>query len=926
MAISARFSADFSSFFDAVSKAEIELRGFEGSAGKVESALSRMTDNFSGRKIISDATLMAQAVENVGGVTKLTAAELQKVGAQAQEAAAKFRAWGQDVPPKIQAIADSVKNVESSTASLGSQLNTLAGAFGVTLGAAGLVGFAKSLLDTGDELVRVADRTGLTTTEVQKLQYIAGQSGNTIDELTGAIGKLQKNLTLGDQGAVAAVHQLGLNLEDLKAASPYDQMAAIATAIEKVPDPAERATLAIQLFGKGGAAILPTLVAQFKELGDAAPVMSDKTVRALDTAGDSLKRFGDQITVWAAEAYNTAGRGFDRLTAGALEFAGKLMPGVTNSQLLSDTAKQLRSHLDDTETAIRKTATAVGDFEPQVAKATKAVKEHDAAVIGLGEGEKTLAGTLQLQQKMFQAYYERLEQIIPAQRDWWTLLPQVNGEIDILASHNLPAATGAVANLGSGVVHLGDQLNQAGAKVVSFGDIFKDTLSDVPKLLTSAFTGGGNLVGAVEALGTQLGSKLGEKIGKGVAALGSLGGPIGEAIGSLAGPLIGLLAKIGGPSKDELAARDTFAKQFKSTADAIDQVGSAYARMGKSGDEAQTDLKRLFDATHVSAAAEADALQIINDKMAAGDLRASDLATGVNGITAAAAQLPGGLTANISGSIEALTHLAGITDEEKGKLLGLVNDTKPNWDALQTTADKYGLSLAALGPAFAQGELDTKAGKLFDDFQQLTSAGADVGGTLDGMKGSWNDYVASVLANHADVPKALEPILQNLVDAGDLTDISGAKLKDLSGIKFADKPLSTGVDNLVLAIQKLIDKLSTDLPNAINNLPKLPAFPTSAGGSDTSNPYGSTGGVVTPMGIQHFAGGGMVLPFRGTDTVPAMLTPGEVVLTKAQQAGMGGPVVVENHLLIELDGHQLEARVTKLQNDRYTSRRKVRAA
>ena len=114
MAISARFSADFSSFNDAVQKAEIELRGFEGAAGKVESALSRMTDNFSGRKIITDATLMAQAVENVGGVTKLTAAELAKVGASAQEAAAKFRAWGQEVPPKIQAIADSVSTAAAS--------------------------------------------------------------------------------------------------------------------------------------------------------------------------------------------------------------------------------------------------------------------------------------------------------------------------------------------------------------------------------------------------------------------------------------------------------------------------------------------------------------------------------------------------------------------------------------------------------------------------------------------------------------------------------------------------------------------------------------------------------------------------------------------------------------------------------------------
>lgn len=50
----------------------------------------------------------------------------------------------------------------------------------------------------------------------------------------------------------------------------------------------------------------------------------------------------------------------------------------------------------------------------------------------------------------------------------------------------------------------------------------------------------------------------------------------------------------------------------------------------------------------------------------------------------------------------------------------------------------------------------------------------------------------------------------------------------------------------------------------------------------------ATGGLVTPFGVQHFAAGGLVNGFRprGTDTVPAMLTPGEVVLNRSQQAGV----------------------------------------
>lgn len=48
----------------------------------------------------------------------------------------------------------------------------------------------------------------------------------------------------------------------------------------------------------------------------------------------------------------------------------------------------------------------------------------------------------------------------------------------------------------------------------------------------------------------------------------------------------------------------------------------------------------------------------------------------------------------------------------------------------------------------------------------------------------------------------------------------------------------------------------------------------------------ASGGNVTLRGVEHFQGGGNVQ--SGTDTIPALLTPGEVVLTKAQQRNLAG--------------------------------------
>lgn len=126
MAVTARFAADFSDFASAVQKADIQLKGFEDGAGKVQTSLTRMANSLSGTKLVSDATLMAEAVERVGGVSKLTEKELERVSAQAKEAAAKLVAMGQDVPPGIQKIADAGAKTSGVFGDLATQVKATA--------------------------------------------------------------------------------------------------------------------------------------------------------------------------------------------------------------------------------------------------------------------------------------------------------------------------------------------------------------------------------------------------------------------------------------------------------------------------------------------------------------------------------------------------------------------------------------------------------------------------------------------------------------------------------------------------------------------------------------------------------------------------------------------------------------------------------
>jgi antitoxin component HigA of HigAB toxin-antitoxin module len=232
MAISGKFLADFESFYTACTKAEGSLRSFESGAGKVETSLNKMVDSFSGRKLIQDATLMTEAVNRIGGTSKLTEAELARVGATATEAVAKMKALGIEIPPAVQKLASSVQQARSdltdmegsairtgrATQGLGDQLaqvDGVLGTFGVHLGPE-----VKALRELGEHSDKTASELGaLGTVALAAGAAIGGwKLGRLIADFTGsdeAIG----NATAKLLGWTTAVGGAGSATDTLARAS-----------------------------------------------------------------------------------------------------------------------------------------------------------------------------------------------------------------------------------------------------------------------------------------------------------------------------------------------------------------------------------------------------------------------------------------------------------------------------------------------------------------------------------------------------------------------------------------------------------------------------------------------------------------------------------------------------------------------------------
>ncbi|HWK09907.1 MAG TPA: hypothetical protein VNR64_07645 [Vicinamibacterales bacterium] len=210
------------------------------------------------------------------------------------------------------------------------RLSKSVGGLGGLLTTGAVVAFAAQVLEMGDDIQKTADRTGLMTDEVQQLSYIAGQSGNDIDELTSAVGQMQNRLAEGDKSAVAALKRLGLSFEDLRRMDPFQQLQQIAHAVGQIPNPANQAQVAMDLFGKAGIAILPTLKSNFDELAAAAPRMSEETVHALDAAGDAIDDLKLRTKTWAASAVELFSHVGDGVVLGVYPAIAKLYDGFAS--------------------------------------------------------------------------------------------------------------------------------------------------------------------------------------------------------------------------------------------------------------------------------------------------------------------------------------------------------------------------------------------------------------------------------------------------------------------------------------------------------------------------------------------------------------------------------------------------------------------
>lgn len=164
--------------------------------------------------------------------------------------------------------------------------------------ATGIAYLTKQSIDNMDALAKQSQMAGVTVESLSALSYAANLSGVSQDDLTASMVKLSKGMSDAKQGtgdALKAFEALGINVKEL--ANADDAMPLIAEQFEKFEDGAGKTALAVALFGKAGAQMIPLLnsgAEGLKQMADEAKklhlVVSTETAKAAEQFNDSLTK------------------------------------------------------------------------------------------------------------------------------------------------------------------------------------------------------------------------------------------------------------------------------------------------------------------------------------------------------------------------------------------------------------------------------------------------------------------------------------------------------------------------------------------------------------------------------------------------------------------------------------------------------------
>lgn len=173
------------------------------------------------------------------------------------------------------------------------------------ISAAGIAFYIKRQGDAVDATAKLADRVNATTEGLVGLQHAAEINGASVESLNKGMEFMTKSLGEAATGVGEArygLEALGLELSDLNGLKADEQFIRIAAAMSKLESAEQRAFAATKLFGRGGLALVNTLMqgerglrAMREEADRLGLTFSRVDAAKVEQANDAMTRMGNVL-------------------------------------------------------------------------------------------------------------------------------------------------------------------------------------------------------------------------------------------------------------------------------------------------------------------------------------------------------------------------------------------------------------------------------------------------------------------------------------------------------------------------------------------------------------------------------------------------------------------------------------------------------
>lgn len=246
----------------------------------------------------------------------------------------------------IQTAQSGLQSLTAQAASLGLQLGALGGA--ASLG--GIALMAKDAIDAADSLGKMSQKLGISVEQLSALEYAGKLSDVSLDSMATAIKKLSVGMndfaSGGTSEAAEAFQALGISVTDAsgKLRGSDDVLGDIAESFANMKDGAGKTAIAVALFGRAGADMIPMLNGGKKALEEMnneakvfGVVVGEDMSKTAEAFNDNLTRLGEAAR---GVGISVAGQVLPTMLQLSQEFVNAAKEGDGFSSLLGGTLKK----------------------------------------------------------------------------------------------------------------------------------------------------------------------------------------------------------------------------------------------------------------------------------------------------------------------------------------------------------------------------------------------------------------------------------------------------------------------------------------------------------------------------------------------------------------------------------------------------------